>query len=92
MDRDKVNRWLAAVIDVLDEIGEAPEGAIYAGLTEDGMTINEWEIVKGILLHGRLARNASQNVLVLTEAGKVMAERIREFQRERNELYRNASR
>ena len=55
-----------AIAETLAEVGEAPEGILYAGLMTKGGTLAEFEAVKTFLLVAGLAKEAPGPMLVAT--------------------------
>lgn len=55
-----------AVAETLAEVGEAPEGILYAGLMTMGGSLTEFHAVKNWLLVAGLAEEAAGPVLVAT--------------------------
>lgn len=55
-----------AVAETLAEVGEAPEGILYAGLMAKGGELNEFYAVKTFLLVAGLATEAPGSMLVAT--------------------------
>ena len=75
MDRNKLNILLAAVITTVDELGEAPEGILYAGLMSQGYTLDQFNIGISLMQRAGLATSESY-LLKLTPAGHEMAAKI----------------
>lgn len=56
-----------AVAETLAEVGEAPEGILYAGLMTKGGSLQEFHAIKTFLLDAGLAEEAPGPVLVATQ-------------------------
>jgi hypothetical protein len=75
MTRSELNNLVVAIISTLDEVDYAIESTLYLGLGSD---LSKWETVKTVLLAGNLVTISNYQVR-LTEAGKVMAVKIKQF-------------
>jgi len=77
MTRDRLNGLLVAVIMALDEAdgAGAPEGHIYAGLMQDGVTFDDYQLLRSLLLEGGIA-TSSGDCLALTPRGRELAAQI----------------
>lgn len=82
MTRNELNIALCAVIATVDECqdaGPVPQGVVYAGLMTRGYTLDDYYTVQSIMVKAQLAV-VGNDTLKLTEAGRKMAQQIREFE------------
>ena len=73
MTRNELNQKLCAVITTLNEVEFAPEVSLYLGL---GSNLEQWKVVKNVLMLGRLAIENGDYSLSITSAGRQMAAEI----------------
>lgn len=78
MNRQKINALLAALIETLEEVGDAgaPRGVLYAALMGE-VDLGGYESVEHLLLAGELARREG-DVLRITPKGSEIAAKIAE--------------
>ena len=79
MDRRKINVGLAAVVTTVAELGEAPEGVMYAGLITQGYALDEFETVLELLARSGMIKRAPSCLVTITDAGRAMARKIEAF-------------
>ena len=68
--------FMSALIQTVAEtIGGAPDGVCYAGLMGAGCTFDEYQTIRSALVSNGLV-TLSNNVLTVTPAGIVLADRL----------------
>ena len=76
MNRDTLNRYLAAVLTTLRESDdEAPSGILYAALMAHGCSHGDFMTVQAMLVSSGLA-TLDGDMLALTDAGRAIADKI----------------
>jgi hypothetical protein len=78
MTTRELNIGLAAVVTTVAEVGEAPEGIIYAGLMTKGYTLDGLLMILGLLTQAGMITRAG-DVATITQNGRDLAERINAY-------------
>lgn len=82
MDRAQANIWLVAILETLDEIDPASEMSLFLPLQTKGASIDDWQVIREILVAGGLA-TIKGNLVTITEKGRTIAQRSRQWRAER---------
>lgn len=78
MDRNTTNSIIFGVLSTLDEIGQVPQGVLYAGLMERGVTLDWFQRLVETLRVNGLVRTAhgSHWELEITEKGRALVREV----------------
>jgi hypothetical protein len=76
MTRTELNQKLCAVITTLAETKTAPESILYLGIGGD---LGEWDVVKNVMVAGKLVDVLAGHVMSITPAGIALAAKINAF-------------
>lgn len=78
MTKHQINCYLAALIETLNETEFVPEGLAYAAMMNE-ISLEEFNLLKSILLSSSLAESIGSNCLQITDKGRMLARNIDQF-------------
>lgn len=76
MTKEKINILLGAIISTLNEVEEAADGWICAALMGQGVALDEFNLLREMLLRSDLVEAPCAHVLRITARGRELATEI----------------